>query len=56
MGYHHFGTEIFYDKPFINYKVCDGTGEDKKCADKWFGIPFEDKDHLHIFNDTHKCR
>ena len=52
--YVHFGTEVFYDEKFDSYKVCDGTGEDKTCADK-FDVPYDINDHLHLFKTDNGC-
>jgi hypothetical protein len=35
LGFRHHGTEVYYDKPMESYVVCDGSGEDGKCADQW---------------------
>ena len=28
--------QVFYDEHFIEYKVCDATGEDKTCSNKFY--------------------
>ena len=37
-GYYHVATEVYYDQ-HGNYTVCDGTGEDDKCADQYWDVP-----------------
>lgn len=36
MGFWHVATEVFYESdPNGTYTVCDGTGEDETCSDKF---------------------
>jgi len=49
LGYRHFGTEIFYFKDWINYKICDGSGEDDKCSNQ-FLMGLTENDHMNGFN------
>jgi hypothetical protein len=32
MGFHHVGTEVFYNKESSNYTICGGSGEDPDCS------------------------
>merc|ERR1711988_763004 len=31
-GWHHVGTEVFYNEEFSHYRICDGSGEDPFCS------------------------
>ena len=53
-GFHHFGTEVFYTEDFNSYKVCDGSGEDSSCSDK-FWLPIGFNDHNNIFHTSGSC-
>mmetsp|Transcript_17260 Transcript_17260/g.60642 ORF Transcript_17260/g.60642 Transcript_17260/m.60642 type:complete len:296 (-) Transcript_17260:4542-5429(-) len=44
-GFRHTPTEVFYDAPSTHYKTCDGSGEDKSCADGVL-LPVKVADHL----------
>jgi len=33
LDYSHFPREVYYDEPMTKYQLCDGSGEDLKCAD-----------------------
>ena len=48
MGFHHTSTEVFYNENFSTVRICDGSGEDKKCSDQ-FDVP-SISDHLHYMN------
>merc|ERR1712096_246352 len=38
-GFHHIATEVFYvGNTSQGYHVCDGTGEDKNCADQYTNL------------------
>jgi hypothetical protein len=53
-GFSHHGTEVYYDEPMESYIVCDGSGEDGKCADQWYfanGI----NGHTTIFGEDSGC-
>ena len=34
--YHHSPVEIFWDEHFTKYEVCNDSGEDKNCSNKFF--------------------
>jgi hypothetical protein len=39
-GFVHMSTEVYYqEKESDGYKVCDGSGEDKTCADSYTDLP-----------------
>ena len=48
-GFHHIGTEVWYDEAMVSYRVCDGSGEDPTCSNslwlKW-GVT----DHIYYFD------
>ncbi len=48
LHFRHAGTEVFYDKPFEVFKVCDGSGEDETCSDQ-FSVTLSIEDHTHYF-------
>jgi hypothetical protein len=35
MGFTHIAYEVLYDEPMKNYKVCDASGEDRTCSNKF---------------------
>jgi len=35
IGYWHVATEVYYNKDMSGYYICNGSGEDDKCADQW---------------------
>ena len=46
-GFHHISTEVYYEKdPNTTYKVCDGSGEDPTCRDKYGLDMLHVDDHL----------
>ena len=45
MGFRHNPTEVFYDRRQKSYKICDGSGEDKSCSDKYL-LPLNVVNHL----------
>ena len=52
-GYHHAATEMFLQEDWDGhtYTVCDGSGEDPKCSDR-FDYPDSVDDHLSYFGLT----
>jgi len=44
-NFHHVAREVFYDRKQKSYKVCDNSGEDPTCSDKYF-IDGNAFDHL----------
>lgn len=47
-GYHHISTEVYYPETYAgesSLKVCDGSGEDKTCADQHL-LDLDVADHL----------
>ena len=36
MAYKHSPFEVFWDEKFSTHKICDASGEDKSCSDKFF--------------------
>jgi len=54
-GYHHTPTEVWYtESSGLNYKVCNGSGEDPSCADSVSVIDFSVADHL-VYLDLPIC-
>jgi Lipase (class 3) len=47
-GFHHVAIEVFYSKGFESYVICDGTGEDRTCSDR-FDLPDDILDHLFYY-------
>jgi len=46
-GYRHIATEVYYEnKPNGTHKICDGTGEDKTCRDRYGVDLLHVSDHL----------
>ena len=35
MGFTHVSTEVFYNENSTEYRVCDGSGEDKSCSNNF---------------------
>eukprot|EP01029_Cantina_marsupialis_P026179 TRINITY_DN696_c0_g2_i2.p1 TRINITY_DN696_c0_g2~~TRINITY_DN696_c0_g2_i2.p1 ORF type:complete len:282 (+),score=69.35 TRINITY_DN696_c0_g2_i2:139-984(+) len=58
LGYHHEPREVFYNEEFTSYKLCNGSGEDGHCSDKYSMIE-EFKTiyqlHTHYFNWHVNC-
>jgi len=50
----HFHTEVFYDEKFTKFTICDSSGEDPFCADK-FPLAHDNDDHINLFNTTTDC-
>ena len=47
MGFYHISREIYYENhPNTTYKICDGSGEDKHCRDKYGLELLHIEDHL----------
>jgi len=44
-GFYHPNTEVYYDGLNTHYTICDGSGEDPKCADQWL-LPLGFTDHV----------
>lgn len=44
-GFVHNPTEVYYDGLNTKHTICDGSGEDPKCADQWL-LPFGITDHI----------
>ncbi|KAL1521472.1 hypothetical protein AB1Y20_021134 [Prymnesium parvum] len=50
MGFHHLTTEVFYNQDSSSFQVCDSSGEDPTCSNR-FGIIANDiSDHLHYLD------
>lgn len=50
-GYIHPANEILYDGPMKNFTICNDSGEDKNCSNKF--VPFlEPNDHTFYFVPT----
>lgn len=47
-NYHHPPYEVFWNLDMTTYKVCDSTGEDKSCSNKFFPA-YDPNDHDHYF-------
>lgn len=43
--YYHMPTEVFFDEPMTSHTVCDSSGEDPNCSDR-FPIDLSIADHL----------
>jgi predicted lipase len=46
MGFAHTATEVFYNEDSSRYRVCDWSGEDPECSNR-FVLPFDGDDHTH---------
>ena len=54
-GYHHTPTEVWYtEQTGLDYKVCNGSGEDPTCADSVSVFDYSVADHL-VYLDVHIC-
>ena len=54
MGFDHISTEVFYTENSTQYTICDGSGEDHLCSDK-FAIDANILDHLTYLNQPCCC-
>lgn len=45
-GYHHTGTEVFYNENSTEFKICDGSGEDSSCSNQFSTTALGISDHL----------
>ncbi len=52
-GYHHPANEIFFDEEMKNYVICNDSGEDKTCSNKFFP-DYKGSDHDFYFWDLGK--
>jgi len=52
--FHHTDNEVFYSKDSKTYTVCDGSGEDKKCSDR-FLLDTSIPDHLDYMGGPCTC-
>lgn len=50
-GFHHLETEVFYESN-SKFKVCDETGEDKTCSNK-YELDLNVLDHLTYFGQDY---
>merc|ERR1712100_984896 len=48
-GWHHVGTEVFYNEDFSAFRLCDGSGEDPACAASKPGFKLN-ADHFTYFS------
>jgi len=48
-GWHHVGTEVFYNEDFTHYRICDGSGEDPYCSAGKPGLKLN-ADHFSYFS------
>jgi hypothetical protein len=46
--YHHPPHEVFFNSDMSSFKVCDATGEDITCSNKFFPL-YDPNDHDHYF-------
>ena len=44
--------QIFYDEKQDSYKICDGSGEDKRCSDKYL-LDLDVADHLNYLGNVY---
>lgn len=44
LNFHHSRYEVYEDEE--GYRVCDASGEDKLCSDKWHSWNYNSSDHL----------
>ena len=53
LGYAHVPREVFYDADFAQHALCDGSGEDERCANAHAQPnPFTSADeHKHYFGE-----
>ena len=60
MGFHHIGTEVWYNQNWSTHVVCDGSGEDPVCSNNFTFMngslwqkykAFNFTDHLSYFNE-----
>ena len=45
LGFHHPGTEVWYQENNVDYQVCNGSGEDPACSDS-LSLPDSVSDHF----------
>ena len=56
MAYKHPAYEVFWDEKFSEHQICDKSGEDKNCSDKFFpDYSAEDHDIYFIPLSSLKC-
>eukprot|EP00854_Cymbomonas_tetramitiformis_P015536 gene15536-18414_t len=48
-GYRHAATEVYYPDSTLNYKICDGSGEDSTCSNSCL-LCTSVNDHLHYLD------
>jgi hypothetical protein len=54
LGFHHTSNEVFYSKDSKTFKVCDNSGEDANCSDK-FLLDTSIADHLDYMGGDCTC-
>jgi len=47
--FRHISTEVFYNENSSDYHICNGSGEDPACSDR-YAMPIRIPDHLDYFN------
>jgi len=47
--FQHVSTEVWYDNSTTSYRICDGSGEDPTCSDKYNPVTGNVVDHLTYF-------
>jgi len=54
--YFHPPFEVFYNEGFSEYKICDDSGEDQDCSDKYFpDYTFKDHTFYWVKTDSSVC-
>ena len=55
-NYHHPAYEVFLNDDCSEYKVCNDSGEDKTCSNKFFpNYDTNDHDHYFIYISHTQC-
>jgi len=47
-GYRHQPREVLFDEKMINYQICDTSGEDPDCSNRYFP-DYHEKYHMTYF-------
>ena len=56
MGFTHIANEVLYDEGMAKYTICDDTGEDPKCSDRFDpDYSFADHDSYWVRMDGSIC-
>jgi hypothetical protein len=56
MGFHHMAYEVLYDEAMTRYTVCDSSGEDRSCSNRFDpDYSFADHDVYWVAMDDSVC-